>query len=76
MERLQVRDLPNIFSSLLLFEGHEATLIDLYQTPLPFYTPEDDGAGHQALTSFKQALLALRGLYLQRRNITVEFRVY
>ena len=41
----------HIFSIWQHMEQHEVTLIDLYQTPLPFYTPEDDGDGSRSSSS-------------------------
>ncbi|MGG1552003.1 NADPH-dependent FMN reductase [Paenibacillus ferrarius] len=41
---------------LIAQEGHEATLLDLYQAPLPFYSPEGGYEGHEALKAFKHAL--------------------
>lgn len=45
-------------------EQHDVTLIDLYRTPLPFYTPEDDGDNHEALGAFKQAMLSAEAIVL------------
>jgi azobenzene reductase len=49
---------------LAIQEQHEVTLVDLYRTPLPFYTPEDDGAQHEALMAFKAAMLAADAIVL------------
>lgn len=45
-------------------EQHNVTLIDLYRTPLPFYTPEDDGDNDQDLGAFKQAMLSAEAIVL------------
>lgn len=44
--------------------GHESTLIDLHQTPVPFYTPDDAHGGHEALENLKRTLLAADGIVL------------
>jgi azobenzene reductase len=45
-------------------DQHEVTLIDLNKTPLPFYTPEDNGEDHQALGAFKQVMLSADAIVL------------
>lgn len=44
-------------------DQHEVTLIDLYKTPLPFYTP-DDADNHHVLDTFKQAMLSADAIVL------------
>ncbi|WNR43545.1 NADPH-dependent FMN reductase [Paenibacillus roseipurpureus] len=56
--------LSQYIGHLASLEGHEVTLIDLYRSPLPFYTPEDRDNGHEGLVSFKQAMLAADGIVL------------
>lgn len=56
--------LAEYMKHLITQEGHHVTLIDLYQTPLPFYTPEHDGQGHEALGAFKQTLMEAEGIVL------------
>ncbi|OCT10668.1 hypothetical protein A8709_22780 [Paenibacillus pectinilyticus] len=56
--------LSEYIKHLAVQEGHNVTLIDLYRTPLPFYSPEDTHGGHQALEGFKHALLEADGIVL------------
>ncbi|OAS16914.1 NADPH-dependent FMN reductase [Paenibacillus oryzisoli] len=44
-------------------DQHEVTLIDLYKTPLPFYTP-DAADDHQSLGAYKQAMLSADAIVL------------
>ncbi|UKS24602.1 NAD(P)H-dependent oxidoreductase [Paenibacillus sp. HWE-109] len=45
-------------------EGHQVKFVDLYQSPIPFYSPDDAHGGHEALESFKQALHEAEGIVL------------
>lgn len=56
--------LAEYIKHLATLEGHQVTLIDLYQTPLPFYSPDDANAGHEALEKLKEAMLEAEGIVL------------
>jgi azobenzene reductase len=56
--------LTEYIKHLAALEGHQVTLIDLYQTPLPFYSPDDANAGHEALEKLKVAMLEAEGIVL------------
>ncbi|NQX71068.1 NAD(P)H-dependent oxidoreductase [Paenibacillus alba] len=49
---------------LIQQEGHQVKLIDLYQSPLPFYSPDDAHGGHEALETYKHALHEAEGIVL------------
>lgn len=56
--------LAEYIKHLATLEGHQVILIDLYQTPLPFYSPDDANAGHEALEKLKEAMLEAEGIVL------------
>ncbi|MDD9266264.1 NADPH-dependent FMN reductase [Paenibacillus sp. GCM10023248] len=49
---------------LINANGHVSTLIDLYQTPVPFYSPENAHGGHEALEHLKRTMLEADGIVL------------
>jgi azobenzene reductase len=49
---------------LMLLDGHQVTLIDLYKSPLPFYTPDDAEGGHEALGRLKRSMYEAEGIVL------------
>ena len=42
---------------LISQKGHSVQLFDLYQTPLPFYSPEGVGHDHEAVLQLQQAMM-------------------
>lgn len=56
--------LAEYIQHLILSEGHQATFIDLYQSPIPFYSPDDAHAGHEALETLKRTMLEADGIVL------------
>jgi azobenzene reductase len=48
--------LTEYIQHLVQSHGHQATLIDLNKTPIPFYSPDDAHGGHEALEFLKRAM--------------------
>ncbi|MDR6554504.1 NADPH-dependent FMN reductase [Paenibacillus qinlingensis] len=49
---------------LAMQEQHDVALLDLFRTPLPFYSPEVEGDTHPALEAFKRAMLSADAIVL------------
>ncbi|MBM6382860.1 MAG: NAD(P)H-dependent oxidoreductase [Paenibacillus sp.] len=45
-------------------QGHEASLFDLYQTPVPFYAPDEKQAGDHNLAELNSRMLAADAIIL------------
>jgi len=45
-------------------QGHQANLFDLYQTPLPFYAPDEKQADHEHLADLNTRMLAADAIIL------------
>lgn len=45
-------------------QGHQASLFDLYQTPLPFYAPDEKQADHEHLADLNTRMLAADAIIL------------
>ncbi|WP_028608444.1 NADPH-dependent FMN reductase [Paenibacillus harenae] len=49
---------------LIQQKGHSVALIDLYETPLPFYSPEGVGGDQESVRKLQQAALQSDGIVL------------
>ncbi|MEV5029864.1 NADPH-dependent FMN reductase [Paenibacillus sp. LPE1-1-1.1] len=49
---------------LISKKGHQVQLFDLFETPLPFYSPEGIGFDHATVQSLQQAMLQADGVVL------------
>lgn len=56
--------LAEYIQHLVTTNGHQATLVDLHQTPVPFYSPDDAHGGHEALENLKRAMHDADGIVL------------
>ncbi|SDN25821.1 NAD(P)H-dependent FMN reductase [Paenibacillus sp. yr247] len=56
--------LAEYIQHLMELDGQQATLIDLYQSPIPFYSPDDAHGGHEDLERFKRAMNEAEGIVL------------
>lgn len=56
--------LAEYIQTLLEQQGEQVTMFDLYQTPLPFYCPDEYVEDHHDLTALKKAMLAANGVIL------------
>ena len=56
-------------------QGHQASLFDLYQTPLPFYAPDEKQADHEHLADLNTRMLAADAIILSTPSITAVLAV-
>lgn len=56
--------LSQYIERLILQKGHQVTLIDLYRSPLPFYSPDESYSEHAGVAELKQSMLAADAIVL------------
>jgi azobenzene reductase len=56
--------LVRYMSRMIEQEGHHTRLFDLFQSPLPFYSPDSSYEDHTGISELKQALLSAQAVIL------------